>query len=200
MRDLLQRLGLAAYGGNYESIRRRLARLGALDQRYTPQPRRLHVLRALPAEDLERLVAHARSLSAVLRELGMTPSASALRELRSRIARDGLDVSHHHARTSVSRPYRPRIPLELLCVVGGTTGSHHLKQRLLREGVLPHRCDVCGTSEWLTWPVPRELDHINGDRRDNRLENLRLLCPNCHALTPTYRGRNIGRIDVLTSH
>lgn len=51
----------------------------------------------------------------------------------------------------------------------------------------------CGISEWNGVPAPLQLDHVNGDRRDNRLENLRILCPNCHAQTDTWCGRNMGR-------
>jgi hypothetical protein len=54
------------------------------------------------------------------------------------------------------------------------------------------RCEGCLLYDWCGEPIPLELDHINGDRSDNRLEKLRLLCANCHALTPTYGGRNIG--------
>jgi len=50
-----------------------------------------------------------------------------------------------------------------------------------------------GLSEWQSRPIPLELDPIDGDPRNNRLGNLRLLCPNCHAFTPTYRGRNCTR-------
>ena len=87
----------------------------------------------------------------------------------------------------------PRIPLEKLLVVGSRYSTTRLGRRLLREGLLPERCDICRITSWLDGPVPLELDHINGDRQDNRLSNLRLLCPNCHALTGTYRGRNVRR-------
>ncbi len=71
--------------------------------------------------------------------------------------------------------------------------SHKLKCRLLNEGIKEHKCENCGITEWNNKPTPIELDHINGNNSDNSLENLRLLCPNCHAQTPTYRGKNVGR-------
>jgi 5-methylcytosine-specific restriction endonuclease McrA len=64
---------------------------------------------------------------------------------------------------------------------------------LIDEGVLFPECAICQRCEWNGLPIALELDHVNGDRTDNRLANLRLLCPNCHAQTDTYRGRNIGR-------
>jgi hypothetical protein len=68
--------------------------------------------------------------------------------------------------------------------------SHKLKNRLLAEGLKEHKCEFCGITEWNEKPAPIELDHINGNHHDNRLENLRILCPNCHAQTDTYRGKN----------
>lgn len=64
----------------------------------------------------------------------------------------------------------------------------HLKKRLLREGLLLNRCSGCGLgNRWRGQPITLEMDHINGDRRDNRIENLRILCLNCHSQTPTFR-------------
>lgn len=71
----------------------------------------------------------------------------------------------------------------------------HLKQRLLRLMLKEDRCERCGICEWLDRPLAMALHHINGDRLDNRLENLELLCPNCHSQTENYGGRN-GRRDA----
>ena len=68
--------------------------------------------------------------------------------------------------------------------------SFKLKGRLIAEGLKEHKCECCGITEWNGKPAPIELDHINGNHHDNRLENLRILCPNCHAQTDTYRGKN----------
>src|SRR5689334_19168285 len=78
-------------------------------------------------------------------------------------------------------------------VKGSDIQSLKLKRYLLEQKVLDAACCKCGGTTWCGQPIPLELDHRNGDRHDNELANLRLLCPNCHALTPTYRGKNRGR-------
>ena len=131
MRDLLQRLGLAAYGGNYESVRRRLERLGALDERFCPRSySSRRVLREVPLDDLRRAVGGARSLGGVLSALGLAPSRGAYRELRARLGAEGVDVSHLRRGAGPGvRPFVARIPLEQLLVVGGRTDAAHLKTR-----------------------------------------------------------------------
>lgn len=70
-------------------------------------------------------------------------------------------------------------------------GTHNLKKRLFKSGVKENKCEVCGISEWMGEKIVCELDHIDGDSRNHRLENLRIICPNCHSQTKTYAGRNI---------
>lgn len=70
---------------------------------------------------------------------------------------------------------------------------HHVKVRLLRAGLLQNRCQECGLEEWQGKQLSMHLDHINGIKGDHRLENLRMLCPNCHSQTPTYGGKNVKR-------
>jgi 5-methylcytosine-specific restriction endonuclease McrA len=67
-----------------------------------------------------------------------------------------------------------------------------LIKRLFDSNLKEHKCEHCGKTEWLGYSIPLELHHINGIHTDNRIENLRVLCPNCHALTDNYRGKNIG--------
>jgi 5-methylcytosine-specific restriction endonuclease McrA len=82
------------------------------------------------------------------------------------------------------------IPISELLVHGTYRGRDNLKSRLIKEGLKYGSCERCGLSEWRDGPVSIALHHINGDRLDNRLENLELLCPNCHSQTDTYSGRN----------
>jgi HNH endonuclease len=84
---------------------------------------------------------------------------------------------------------RPHVlSLTELLVVGRRTQRGHLKARLLREGLKENRCEECGLSEWRGQSLSLQLHHVNGDGLDNRLENLQLLCANCHSLTPTWGG------------
>jgi len=89
---------------------------------------------------------------------------------------------------------RPRLePIENVLSRGRKRTRHHVKLRLLGAGLKEERCEWCGLSEWRGRPLAFELHHINGDGLDNRLENLLLLCPNCHSQTDTWGGRNKAR-------
>lgn len=68
--------------------------------------------------------------------------------------------------------------------------SNKVRKKLLQEGYKEYRCECCGRTEWLRQPIPLELHHIDGNRHHNTLENFQLLCPNCHAFTDSYRGKN----------
>ena len=70
------------------------------------------------------------------------------------------------------------------------SAANSLKKRLIKNGIKEHKCESCGLFEWNEKPIPIELNHINGINNDNRIENIQLLCPNCHAQTPNYRGKN----------
>ena len=81
-------------------------------------------------------------------------------------------------------------PIETYLVRGRAVNRYHLKGRLLAAGLKTNRCERCGLSRWRGKHLAMALHHVNGDGKDNRLENLMLLCPNCHAQTPNFSGRN----------
>jgi DNA-binding transcriptional ArsR family regulator len=107
-------------------------------------------------------------------------------------ARFGFNLASWHAAMKrgdiVVRPQAT--PVEELFVAGRRRSRNHLKWRLLRAGLKENRCEDCGLTEWRGKSLSMALHHVNGDGHDNRLENLRFLCPNCHAQTPNYGGRN----------
>jgi 5-methylcytosine-specific restriction endonuclease McrA len=86
-----------------------------------------------------------------------------------------------------SRPFGKELAM-LLVPNGGS--RHHVKRRLLEAGLMENRCSACSITEWQGAPLMMHIDHINGIRNDHRLENLRMLCPNCHSQTETYGARN----------
>ena len=147
-----------------------------------------------------RQVAHV--LRAVLRRLGLHPTGANYKTLQATIARLGLDTRHFlgqgHLRGK-SHGWARRLPLDVILVANSAYMSMwNLKRRLVSSGLLESKCSECGLTEWRGSRLVLVLDHFNGDPRDHRLGNLRLLCPNCNSQTPTFAGRN-KRLRRLTA-
>lgn len=197
VRQTLLALGLVPRGGNYETVRERIQQLG-LDTSHFQLRRPLG---SLLEKDIIEAVKASRSITQVLARLGIRWTSSRHRAMKLRLERLGVDTSHFVGqgwRKGTTSPVVAARPLNEILVEGQRFQSNRLKERLIREGLKRRRCEVCQRERWNGSPIPLELDHVNGRRADNRLKNLRILCPNCHAQTNTYRGRNIG-IDATIS-
>lgn len=197
MADLCRALGIVPRGANYETLRRFGRQHGIDVDAALPSPalRDVRRWRQVPDEDIADALRAAISIAEALRLLGFGPTAARYRRCREIIRRHELDLSHHTGQgwKRGRRDDAKRKPAESYLVSGRLVRTSKLREKLIDDGLKDRRCEDCRRATWRGGPIPLELDHVDGDRRNNRLENLRLRCPNCHALTPTYRGRNIGR-------
>lgn len=149
---------------------------------------RTSVIWQMPADEFRALVARCRSINEVLAHFGLQSRGHNYRTFMRRAAEDGIDLTH--IRENRPRNWRLPSPLEQLLVNGRAYHGYKLKRRLLNAGMLDEVCAQCGIGpEWNGKPLSLQLDHVNGDHLDNRPENLRLLCPNCHSQTETFAGK-----------
>lgn len=143
-------------------------------------------------ELLQPIVDSSVQWAEVCRKLGIKPFTGAQSHLKNRA--DKLGVRYDHFRGQGWSKGKildnKRRPIEQYLVKDSTAKSDSLRRRLIKDGFKEARCESCGLREWMGGPIPLELNHKNGDHWDNRLENLEILCPNCHALRPTNGGRN----------
>ena len=138
------------------------------------------------------------SVRELLQELGLRPVGGNYRQIRKHLARLCISTSHFKGRAwnrGCTGTFRPRIPLAEILVCPSNYPTFALKKRLIRAGLKNQCCELCGwAARSPDGRIPLELDHVNGDPVDNRLGNLRILCPNCHSLQPTHRGLNSRRL------
>ena len=143
-------------------------------------------------EHLKEIVSTSNSYSEVAKKLGLKNFYGNRQTIKKHIIEQGLSTSHFGA-YNFKKCGRKKIDLKDILTVNSNYDIRQLKIRLVNEKLLEYKCSGDGckcNGEWLGKPITLQLDHINGVNDDNRLENLRFLCPNCHSQTPTFGGKN----------
>ena len=152
-------------------------------------------------EWLEELCADSYSLAEVLRKAGRKQAGGNQATLKKKIIEFGIDTSHFTGmlwnkgktkETDSRIASREQYQLEEVFCINSPVTQKVLRGYVERHNIIKYECQLCGCDgHWLDTKISLEIDHINGINNDNRVENLRYLCPNCHATTETYRGKNI---------
>ncbi len=143
-------------------------------------------------EDLIEALKTSLNIIEIIRKLGLSEKSAGNYETVNRYI-DKLDLDKTHlvgrgwvGKTNTNAPGKRSLK-EILVLDSPMRSTNSLRERLIKEGIKKEECEKCHLTEWQNSRLPFELDHINGNNRDNRIENLRILCPNCHAQTPTWR-------------
>ena len=148
-------------------------------------------------EDLKTAVKNSTSVRQVLQKIGLIEAGGNYTQIKKYIYYYNIDTKHFKGKgwnKGMKGIGKPIISLDKILIKNSNYQSYKLKRRLFEKGIKNQKCEECGwAKKSKDGRIPVELDHINGDGKDNRLKNLRILCPNCHSLQSTHRGLNQNR-------
>ncbi|MFH9707761.1 HNH endonuclease signature motif containing protein [Streptomyces luteogriseus] len=192
--EALERLGVDPRSSTRRYVSQRMRKLGVDVSHFEREGVRW------TKDVLERAVAASTNVCEVLRHLGLEVVGGHHTHISRKIKAYGIDTSHFQVQGRGKPRRRPgSLLVEQPSDSARRIASSRLKRAMLRQGV-EERCALCGVEAlWLGDPLPLEVDHIDSNWRNNRIENLRLLCPNCHSTTDSYRGRGKRRAQERAS-
>lgn len=161
----------------------------------TKQRKKRSIIWSMPDKEFIDIVLQSSTLGAILSHFGLQNKGGNSKTVKTRIQELQIDISHITLGIGSNKGKtfnRTKIPLENILIEKSCFSRKNLKNRLIKENILVNACSICKLPpKWEDKPLVLVLDHINGVSDDNRLENLRLLCPNCHSQTSTFAGRNL---------
>lgn len=134
--------------------------------------------------EIEQWIKEGQSKAYMARQLNCNPKT-----INPILERLGLTYSGNMSGKGLSKN-RSKLTLMEYLATSKDIQSNKVRIKLLEEGLKEHQCECCGLTTWLDNPIPLELHHKDGNRHNNTIENFALLCPNCHAFTESYRGKN----------
>ena len=150
-------------------------------------------MRKWTTQQMEKAIREHISYSGVLKQLGMRAAGGNFQTIRNFAKKHAISLDHFKGKGwAKGETAKNAIPLKDLLVKDCYYSTSKFKKRIFKAELLDNKCSECGLeSEWNEKPIVLEIDHKNGDRYDNRISNLRVLCPNCHSQTPNFRGRKL---------
>lgn len=167
------------------------------------QKRRTSNVWKVSHDELQKMIDKSYTFKDILKYLAINPDTGSgnYRTLHKRFEEEEFDFTKFEENKKINEELRimkvknslkgKTVPLDQVLVKNSTYSRSQLKKRLIKEGLLEYKCINCDIAEWRGSEITLQLDHINGVHNDNRLENLRLLCPNCHSQTNTFAGRSL---------
>lgn len=150
-------------------------------------------------EKLEELINTSQSISQMIEKLGLRKTATQISKIKKRLLQEGFEIGSieelFYFKRNQPQAKKKSIILDDILVKNSNYNIRGRKKELFEKGILKEECYSCGIGpKWNGKIIALQFDHINGDHKDNRVENLRILCPNCHSQTETYSGRNQKKI------
>ena len=145
-------------------------------------------------ESLEKIVYESTSRKDVLIKMGIRNAGSNFKTLKKYLELYSISTSHFikNYDKMINLRMLSKTPMSEILVENSTYSRHSLKNRLYKEGYMNRECCLCGQNEnWNEMKISLILDHMNGVHNDNRIENLRIVCPNCNAGLDTFAGKNV---------